>query len=74
MATHVFESLLLESAEEMDRQGHPAQIYLLRESYDFFKKAGLSRAEIIKVMALTPQQLRKLAEGDKPKSKGNSPQ
>ena len=57
MAARVFEALLLESAEEMDREGHPGQIALLKESYDFFKEAGLSEKEIGEVMALTREQL-----------------
>lgn len=62
MAARVFEALLLESAEEMDREGHPGQIALLKESYDFFKEAGLSEKEIGEVMALTREQLHMLAE------------
>lgn len=62
MAAQVFAALLLESAEEMDRECTPAQIALLQESYDFFKEAGLSEKEIEEVMALTPQRLHKLAE------------
>lgn len=62
MAAQVFEARLLKDVEEMDRKGHPAQIALLKESYDFFKEAGLSEAEIKEIMALTPQQLKKLAQ------------
>lgn len=62
MAAQVFEMLLLENAEEIDRQCSPARIALLQESYDFFKEAGLSEKEIGEVMALTSEQLHMLAE------------
>lgn len=61
MAAQAFEALLLESAEEMDRECSPARIALLKESYDFFKEAGLSEKEIEEIMALTREQLDMLA-------------
>jgi hypothetical protein len=63
MSRQVFDALLLEDAEEIDRKCHRTQIALLKESYEFFKEAGLSEAEIKEVMALTPQQIKMLAKG-----------
>jgi len=62
MAAQVFEAELLKDAEEMDGKGHPVQIVLLKESYDFFKEAALSDAEITEIMTLTTQQLQMLAD------------
>lgn len=70
MAAQVFEMLLLESAEEMDREGHPAQIALLKESFVFFKEAGLSDSEIEEIMALTPRQRYLLARPDAKRNGG----
>lgn len=61
MISRTFVAQLLEDAEELDRKGHPAQIALLKESYDYFKEIGVSEKEVAEMMALTPQQLNLLS-------------
>lgn len=60
MISPSFAAQLLEDAEERDKKNYPAQIALLKESFDFFNKAGLPEAEIRQVMALTAEQVRRM--------------
>lgn len=58
MTENIFESLLLEAAEQTDRKLGPGRIALLKQSYAFFKETGLSDDDIKEVMALTAHEMR----------------
>lgn len=53
-----FEEMLIESAEQRDRMLRPERIELLKQSYSFFKKVGLSDEQIKSSMALTSHEIR----------------
>ena len=58
MSENVFEQMLIDSAEAVDRKMGPGRVALLKQSYEFFKEAGLSDNEIKEVMALTAHEMR----------------
>lgn len=52
------EQSLIDSAEKIDRKLRPTRIKQLKQSYDYFLKAGLSEEKTKSVMALTSHEVR----------------
>ena len=53
-----FDQLLLDAAEQTDRNLGTARITQLKESYAFFKESGLTDDQIKAAMAITSHEMR----------------